>query len=96
MIKLLGCVVIFASLPNVTPGMANHSPLQVAQASSSSSIQGYCFSVATNDDLGFYREDLYSGKSSHGSGSKLRFIMNKSLTIAPILKLYKEQERGIS
>jgi hypothetical protein len=51
MIKLLGCVVIFASLPNVTPGMANHSPRQVAQASSSSSIQGYCFSVATNDGL---------------------------------------------
>lgn len=50
MMKLLGCVVIFASLLNVTPGIANHSPLQVAQASSASSIQGYCFSVA-NDDL---------------------------------------------
>lgn len=50
MMKLLGCVVIFASLLNVTPGMANHPPLQVAQASSTSSIQGYCFSVA-NDNL---------------------------------------------
>ena len=50
MMKLLECVVIFASLLNVTPGIANHSPLQVAQASSASSIQGYCFSVA-NDDL---------------------------------------------
>lgn len=50
MMKLLGCVVIFASLLNVTPGMANHSPRQVAQASSTSSIQGYCFSVA-NDNL---------------------------------------------
>ncbi|WP_159297744.1 hypothetical protein [Microcystis aeruginosa] len=50
MMKLLGCVVIFASLLNVTPGMANHFPLQVAQAPSASSIQGYCFSVA-NDDL---------------------------------------------
>lgn len=50
MMKLLGCLVIFASLVNVTPGMAIHSPRQVAQASSTSSIQGYCFSVA-NDDL---------------------------------------------
>lgn len=50
MMKLLGCVVIFASLLNVTPGMANNFPLQVAQAPSASSIQGYCFSVA-NDDL---------------------------------------------
>ncbi len=51
MMKLLGCVVVFASLLNLTPGMANHSPLQVAQAPSDSSIQGYCFSVATNDGL---------------------------------------------
>lgn len=50
MMKLLECVVIFASLLNVTPGIANHSPLQVVQAPSGSSIQGYCFSVA-NDDL---------------------------------------------
>ncbi|MFN6236075.1 hypothetical protein, partial [Microcystis sp.] len=50
MMKLLGCLVIFASLVNVTPGMAIHSPRQVAQASSTSSIQGYCFSVA-NDNL---------------------------------------------
>jgi hypothetical protein len=50
MMKLLGCLVIFASLVNVTPGMANHPPRQIAQASSTSSIQGYCFSVA-NDDL---------------------------------------------
>ncbi|MCZ8161443.1 MAG: hypothetical protein O9275_11980, partial [Microcystis sp. LE19-196.1B] len=50
MMKLLECVVIFASLLNVTPGMANHFPLQVVQAPSGSSIQGYCFSVA-NDDL---------------------------------------------
>lgn len=50
MMKLLGCLVIFASLVNVTPGMANHPPRQIAQASSASSIQGYCFSVA-NDDL---------------------------------------------
>ncbi|QGZ89384.1 hypothetical protein [Microcystis aeruginosa] len=51
MMKLLGCLVIFASLVNVTPGIANHTPRQVAQASSASSIQGYCFSVATNDGL---------------------------------------------
>jgi len=51
MMKLLECVVIFASLLNVTPGMANHFPLQVVQAPSGSSIQGYCFSVATNDGL---------------------------------------------
>ncbi|MCZ8119950.1 MAG: hypothetical protein O9295_18335 [Microcystis sp. LE18-22.4A] len=50
MMKLLGCLVIFASLVNVTPGMANHPPRQIAQASSTSSIQGYCFSVA-NDNL---------------------------------------------
>ena len=50
MMKLLGCVVIFASLVNVTPGIANHPPRQIAQASSTSSIQGYCFSVA-NDNL---------------------------------------------
>ncbi|MDY7047191.1 MAG: hypothetical protein RPG89_00810 [Microcystis panniformis WG22] len=50
MMKLLGCLVIFASLVNVTPGMAIHSPRQVAQASSASSVQGYCFSVA-NDNL---------------------------------------------
>ncbi|MFM7881893.1 MAG: hypothetical protein ACKO8H_08640 [Microcystis panniformis] len=50
MMKLLGCLVIFASLVNVTPGMAIHSPRQIAQASSTSSIQGYCFSVA-NDNL---------------------------------------------
>ena len=50
MIKLLRSVVIFASLLNVTPRMANHPPRQVAQASSAYSIQGYCFSVA-NDDL---------------------------------------------
>ncbi|TRU38467.1 MAG: hypothetical protein EWV50_06080 [Microcystis aeruginosa Ma_MB_F_20061100_S20] len=50
MMKLLGCLVIFASLVNVTPGIANHTPGQVAQASSTSSIQGYCFSVA-NDNL---------------------------------------------
>ncbi len=50
MMKLLGCLVIFASLVNVTPGMAIHSPRQIAQASRTSSIQGYCFSVA-NDDL---------------------------------------------
>lgn len=48
--KLLRCVVIFASLLNVTPGMANDHPLQIAQASSNSSIEGYCFSVA-NDNL---------------------------------------------
>ncbi|MFM7278548.1 MAG: hypothetical protein ACKO1I_13000 [Microcystis aeruginosa] len=50
MMKLLGCLVIFASLVNVTPGIANHPPRQIAQASSTSSIQGYCFSVA-NDNL---------------------------------------------
>jgi len=50
MMKLLSSVVILASLLNVTPGMANHPPRQVAQASSAYSIQGYCFSVA-NDDL---------------------------------------------
>lgn len=50
MMKLLGCLVIFTSLVNVTPGMAIHSPRQVAQASSGSSVQGYCFSVA-NDNL---------------------------------------------
>ncbi len=50
MMKGLGFVVIFASLLNVTPGMANHPPLQVAQNSSSTSLQGYCFSVA-NDNL---------------------------------------------
>ncbi|MDB9509261.1 MAG: hypothetical protein GPI96_18615 [Microcystis aeruginosa BS13-02] len=51
MMKLLGCLVIFTSLVNVTPGIANHPPRQIAQASSTSSIQGYCFSVATNDGL---------------------------------------------
>ena len=50
MMKLLGCLVIFTSLVNVTPGIANHPPRQIAQASSTASIQGYCFSVA-NDDL---------------------------------------------
>ncbi|MDJ0529073.1 MAG: hypothetical protein PX634_27925 [Microcystis sp. M53600_WE12] len=50
MMKLLSSVVILASLLNVTPRMVNHPPRQVAQASSVSSIQGYCFSVA-NDDL---------------------------------------------
>lgn len=50
MMKLLGCLVIFASLVNVTPGIANYSPRQVAQGSSTSSVQGYCFSVA-NDNL---------------------------------------------
>lgn len=50
MMKGLGFVVIFASLLNVTPGMANHPPLQVAQNLSSTSLQGYCFSVA-NDNL---------------------------------------------
>ncbi|KAB0240457.1 hypothetical protein EZJ55_07515 [Microcystis aeruginosa EAWAG127a] len=51
MMKLLGCLVIFTSLVNVTPGIANHPPRQIAQASSTASIQGYCFSVATNDGL---------------------------------------------
>lgn len=92
--KLLRCVVIFASLLNVTPGMANHHPIQVVQASSTS-IEGYCFLVA-NENLDSTARIYIQGNQVTGRVEAMIHNEKASYYTSYTQTLQRNFHRGIS